>query len=103
MAVCCHNLPLGALSSRSALSMLVGALFKKIRLFFEHALYVPSEGCVPYILVRLCGQCHSTLFCSVSPRTATECAQLPLCLAAVCTVPHFHTFAIQQQYFLAVS
>ena len=29
MAVCCQNLPLGALSSRSAFSVLVGALFKK--------------------------------------------------------------------------
>ena len=29
MAVCCQNLTLGALSNRSALSMLVGALFKK--------------------------------------------------------------------------
>jgi hypothetical protein len=28
MVVCCHNLTLGALSSRSALSVLVGALFK---------------------------------------------------------------------------
>jgi len=28
MAVCCQNLTLGALSSRSALTMLVGALFK---------------------------------------------------------------------------
>ena len=37
MAVCCPNLPLGALSSRSAPSMLVGELFKKFCLFFEHA------------------------------------------------------------------
>jgi hypothetical protein len=36
MAVCCQNLPLGALSSRSAPSMLVGELFKKLS-FFEHA------------------------------------------------------------------
>jgi hypothetical protein len=34
MAVCCQNLPLGALSSRSAPSLLVGALFKKFGLFF---------------------------------------------------------------------
>jgi hypothetical protein len=40
IAVCCQNLTLGALSSRSALSMLVGALFKKFCLFFEHALYI---------------------------------------------------------------
>jgi len=32
MAVCCQNLTLGALSSRRALSMLVGALFKKFGL-----------------------------------------------------------------------
>jgi hypothetical protein len=34
MAVCCQNLPLGALGSNSAPSMLVGALFKKFDLFF---------------------------------------------------------------------
>jgi uncharacterized membrane protein YccC len=37
MAVCCQNLPLGAFSSRSVPSVLVGALFKKFGLFFEHA------------------------------------------------------------------
>jgi hypothetical protein len=37
MAVCCQNLPLSALSSRSAPSLLVGALFKKFSIFFEHA------------------------------------------------------------------
>jgi hypothetical protein len=37
MAVCCQNLPLDALSSRSAPSMLVGELFKKFDFFFEHA------------------------------------------------------------------
>ena len=38
MAVCCENLPLGALSSRSAPSVLVGELFKKFGIFFfEHA------------------------------------------------------------------
>jgi hypothetical protein len=38
MAVCCQNLPLGALISRSAPSLLVGELFKKFGLFFfEHA------------------------------------------------------------------
>jgi hypothetical protein len=37
MAVCCQNLPLGELSSRSKPSVLVGALFKKFGLFFEHA------------------------------------------------------------------
>jgi hypothetical protein len=36
MAVCCQNLPLGALSSCRAPSVLVGTLFKK-SVFFEHA------------------------------------------------------------------
>jgi hypothetical protein len=35
MAICCKNLTLGALSSRNALSVLVGALFKKFGLFFN--------------------------------------------------------------------
>jgi len=35
MAVCCQNLALGALSSRSAISVLVGALFKKFGLFLN--------------------------------------------------------------------
>jgi hypothetical protein len=35
MTVCCQNLTLGALSSPSALSMLVGALFKKFGLFLN--------------------------------------------------------------------
>jgi hypothetical protein len=35
MAVCCQNLMLGALSSRSALSVLVGSLFKKFCLFLN--------------------------------------------------------------------
>jgi hypothetical protein len=35
MAVCGQHLTLGALSSRRALSMLVGALFKKFGLFFN--------------------------------------------------------------------
>ena len=35
MAICCQNLTLGALSSRSALSVLVGALFKKFGLFLN--------------------------------------------------------------------
>ena len=35
MAVCCQNLTLGALSSHSVLSMLVGTLFKKFGLFLN--------------------------------------------------------------------
>jgi hypothetical protein len=39
MTVCCQNLPLGALSIRSAPSVLVGALFKKFGLFLNTGLY----------------------------------------------------------------
>jgi hypothetical protein len=39
MAVCCQNLTLGALSSRSALSVLVGALFKEFGLFLNRVLF----------------------------------------------------------------
>jgi hypothetical protein len=39
MAVCCQNLPLGALSSRSAPSMLVGELFKKFGLFLNTGVF----------------------------------------------------------------
>jgi hypothetical protein len=39
MAVCCQNLTLGALSSRSALSMLVGKLFKKFGLSLNSVLH----------------------------------------------------------------
>jgi hypothetical protein len=35
MAVCCQNLTLGALSSRNALSVLVGALIKKFGFFLN--------------------------------------------------------------------
>jgi hypothetical protein len=36
MAVCCQDLTLGALSSRNALSVLVGALCKKFGLFLNN-------------------------------------------------------------------
>jgi len=35
MAICCQNLTLGALSSRSAFSVLVRTLFKKVSLFLN--------------------------------------------------------------------
>jgi len=48
MAVCCQNLTLGALSCHSALSVLVGALFKKFGLFLKkrRILHLPvrAEG-----------------------------------------------------------
>jgi hypothetical protein len=42
MAVCCQNLPLGALSSRSASSVLVGELFKMF--VFFNTLYTTIAG-----------------------------------------------------------
>jgi hypothetical protein len=35
MGICCQNLPLGAPSNRSALSVPVGSLFTKFGLFFN--------------------------------------------------------------------
>jgi hypothetical protein len=49
MAVCCQNLKLSALSSRNALSVLVGALFKKFGLCLK------TEVILPYV-------CKSTVF-----------------------------------------
>jgi hypothetical protein len=47
MAVCCKNLTLGVLSSRSALPMLFGALFKEFSLFLNTPL-------APYLLIMGC-------------------------------------------------
>ena len=44
MAVCCQNLTLGALSSRSALSLLVGALFKKFGHFLYSLVFLTKKG-----------------------------------------------------------
>jgi hypothetical protein len=52
MAVCCQNLTLGALSSCSALSKLVGALFKKFGLFFEQASYFATRSELPPYTVK---------------------------------------------------
>jgi hypothetical protein len=41
-AVCCQNLPLGALSSHSTRSMLVGELFKKLGFFNTGVLFKES-------------------------------------------------------------
>jgi len=43
MAVCCQNLPLGALSNLSAPSVLVGELFKKFILFLNTGVYQVSS------------------------------------------------------------
>jgi hypothetical protein len=47
MAVCCQNLNLSVLSTRSILSMLVGALFKKLALLLNSPfiLICASVGC----------------------------------------------------------
>jgi hypothetical protein len=45
MAVCCQNLPLGALSSHNAPSMLVGELFKKFGLFVNTGVYLSNVIC----------------------------------------------------------
>ena len=50
MTVCSKNVTLGALSSRSALSVLVGALFKKINLFLNTPRIQQSERTVNFIL-----------------------------------------------------
>jgi uncharacterized membrane protein YcfT len=55
MAVCCQNLTLGALSSRSALSVLVGALFKKFGLFLN----TPHIHTHQVIKAK---ECYATLF-----------------------------------------
>jgi hypothetical protein len=39
MVICCQNLMLSALSSRSALSVLVGVLFKKFGLFLNTVVF----------------------------------------------------------------
>jgi hypothetical protein len=44
MAVCCQTLTLGALSSYSALSVLVGALFKKFFLFRTRLVFYSETG-----------------------------------------------------------
>jgi hypothetical protein len=61
MAVCCQNLTLGVLSSRSALSVLVGALFKKFSLFLntpptKHELHVQVRYCLVFHVI--CQYCH---------------------------------------------
>jgi hypothetical protein len=55
MTVCCQNVPLGALSSRSAPSVLVGALFKKFGLFLN-----TPRVCIVY-LVKKCQGMESTI------------------------------------------
>jgi len=53
MAVCCQNLPLGVLSSRSVLPVPVGALFKKFGLYLNN----PCRKCL-----EVCNSCQITFF-----------------------------------------
>ena len=50
MAVCCQNLMLGALSSQSALSLLVGVLFKWFCLFLNMPHIMAVNNFYPFSL-----------------------------------------------------
>jgi hypothetical protein len=54
MAVCCHSLMLGVLSSHSALSVLVGALFKTFGPFMNMPRILQSTQICHYILLLAC-------------------------------------------------
>jgi hypothetical protein len=78
MTVCFQNLTLGALSNRSALSVLVGALFEKFGLFLNtprvctciyRVLY--SLYCV-FVLFRLCIFILICFVCTGVRTTGTE-------------------------------
>jgi hypothetical protein len=57
IAVCCQNMPVGALINRSAISMLVGALFKKFGLFlntlckYETEIVIKNETTAIHFLI----------------------------------------------------
>jgi hypothetical protein len=57
-AVCCQNQTLGALSSRSAFSVLIGALFKKFGLFFEQSSYILLYMGMRYYKVMMYLKCE---------------------------------------------
>ena len=82
MAVRCQNLTLGALSSRSALSVLVGALFKKLSLF-EHVSYVCIYVCmcVMYVYIEIYRYIHAL------PRNCILCSVISRHPVAVCETP----------------
>jgi hypothetical protein len=67
MAVCCQNLPLVALSSRSASSVLVGELFKKFGLFLNTPCIQISADMYSIVDYRLCSE-SLYLFCTVAVR-----------------------------------
>jgi hypothetical protein len=69
MAVCCKNLTLGALNSHSALSMLVGALFKKFDLFLNKILFLKSHLVVLFSAVYI----YLSIILFLSLRTERIC------------------------------
>ena len=56
MAVCCHNLTLGALSSRSALLCCLALYLKSSVFFFEHASVCLKWGLHPFVCWYLKGE-----------------------------------------------
>ena len=54
MAACCQNLPLGALSSRSAPSVLIGELFKSSVFFWKRFVYLICIAVQPPCKLRVC-------------------------------------------------
>ena len=67
MAVCCQNLTLGALSSRSTLSVLIGALYKKFGLFLNKSRSLYSRCLYSYL---------SSMQCSCAKLSPVACSAL---------------------------
>jgi len=68
MAVCCQNLMLGALSSHSTLSMLVGTLFKKFGLYLNMPRMTssPKDFFCCRAAVGICTACGDVTFSAQS-------------------------------------
>jgi hypothetical protein len=84
MAVCCQNLTIGALSSRSALSLLLGALFKKFGLFLNTVVYVdglirPKHVATNIYALLLGFDGKLKTFCFTYRPFATTVSQLRIC------------------------
>ena len=72
MAVSCQNLPLGALSSRSAPSVLVGELFKKCGLFLNTGVFNRVViKCTVLFSLRICVVCKITLDLTLPHKIST--------------------------------
>ena len=88
MSIFCKNLPLVALSSRSAPSMLVGALFKKFGLFLNTGVYRLYRVHMPklkpvtvgeIIITKFRNLCYDLQFISVVFRKCTRMGSLKYC------------------------